>query len=68
MDIRPLDSSHAEAYQQLRLQALKDYPEAFASSYEEEKEFSIETELPSLMMHLNVDKLLEWLLYYKNKK
>ncbi len=42
MNIHPLDASHAEAYRQLRLEALEQYPEAFASSYEEEQAWPIE--------------------------
>lgn len=42
MNIEILDVRHAEAYRQLRLEALEQYPEAFASSYEEEKEFPLE--------------------------
>ncbi len=42
MNIHPLDASHAEAYRQLRLEALEHYPEAFASSYEEERAWPME--------------------------
>ncbi|WP_322904206.1 GNAT family N-acetyltransferase [Paenibacillus campi] len=42
MNIHRLDASHAEAYRQLRLEALEQYPEAFASSYEEELAWPIE--------------------------
>jgi len=42
MTIHPLDASHAEAYRQLRLEALEQYPEAFASSHEEEQAWPIE--------------------------
>ncbi|WNS76343.1 GNAT family N-acetyltransferase [Bacillus sp. DTU_2020_1000418_1_SI_GHA_SEK_038] len=38
MNIRLLNPSDAEAYQYLRLIALKNHPSAFASSYEEEKD------------------------------
>ena len=37
MQIQQLNSSDAEAYQFIRLQALRDSPTAFNSSYEEEK-------------------------------
>ncbi len=42
MIIRRLYSSDAKGYQELRLKALKNHPEAYGSSYEEESEFSIE--------------------------
>ncbi|WP_411349848.1 GNAT family N-acetyltransferase [Paenibacillus sp. WLX2291] len=42
MNIHPLDNSHAEAYRQLRLEALAQYPEAFASSYEEEQAWPLD--------------------------
>jgi RimJ/RimL family protein N-acetyltransferase len=35
MNIKPLVSKDAEAYQRLRLQALRDFPLAFGASYEE---------------------------------
>lgn len=37
MQIQQLNSSHVEVYQSIRLQALRDSPTAFNSSYEEEK-------------------------------
>lgn len=43
MEVRQLDSIDAEQYQRLRLEALQINPESFASSYEEEKEYSLET-------------------------
>ena len=43
MEIRMLNSlEDAEKYRSIRLESLKNTPEAFASSYEEEKDFSIE--------------------------
>ena len=43
MEIRMLTSlDDAEKYRSIRLESLKNTPEAFASSYEEEKDFSIE--------------------------
>jgi ribosomal protein S18 acetylase RimI-like enzyme len=42
MIIRRLNASDAKAYQELRLKALKNHPEAYGSSFEEESEFSIE--------------------------
>ncbi|WP_331457418.1 GNAT family N-acetyltransferase [Bacillus sp. FJAT-18017] len=43
MEIRILNSlEDAEKYRSIRLESLKNIPEAFASSYEEEKDFSIE--------------------------
>lgn len=35
MEIRILNSKDAEIYRNIRLKALKDYPEAFSASYEE---------------------------------
>lgn len=43
MEIKVLEKKDADVYKKLRLEALKLSPEAFASSYEEEKEFTIET-------------------------
>lgn len=43
MEIRILNSlEDAEKYRSIRLESLKNSPEAFASSYEEERDFSIE--------------------------
>lgn len=42
MEIRVLGKSNANAYKKLRLEALQTSPEAFGSSYEEEKEFTLE--------------------------
>ena len=43
MEIRILNSfEDAEKYRSIRLESLKNSPEAFASSYGEEKDFSIE--------------------------
>ncbi|MBX3062375.1 MAG: GNAT family N-acetyltransferase [Anaerolineae bacterium] len=36
--VRDLSGADAAAYQAIRLRALKDHPEAFASAYEDEKE------------------------------
>lgn len=41
MQIRMLDSNDAPKYAGIRLEALQHHPEAFSSSYEEEKEFPI---------------------------
>jgi RimJ/RimL family protein N-acetyltransferase len=41
--IRPLQPSDAQAYQDLRLEALRTSPEAFGSSYEEEAPLALET-------------------------
>ncbi|ADC51716.1 acetyltransferase [Alkalihalophilus pseudofirmus OF4] len=41
MDIRLLDAANAYDYKCLRLRALKHHPEAFSSSYEEEKKWSL---------------------------
>ena len=40
--VRPLNENDARAFQPLRLRALKEHPEAFASSYEREVAYSIE--------------------------
>ncbi|WP_053364624.1 GNAT family N-acetyltransferase [Bacillus sp. FJAT-27251] len=42
MKIRKLGSMDASAYIKLRLEALRDTPEAFSSSYEEEKDYPLE--------------------------
>jgi ribosomal protein S18 acetylase RimI-like enzyme len=42
MKIRILNPKDAEAYQNIRLKALKDHPEAFSASFEEEKQFPLE--------------------------
>lgn len=42
MEIRPLKPQEADAYFDMRLKALNDCPEAFASSYEEEKHEPLE--------------------------
>ncbi|MFL5193067.1 MAG: GNAT family N-acetyltransferase [Microvirga sp.] len=43
IQIRPLQPSDAQAYQALRLEALRTSPEAFGSSYEEEAPLALET-------------------------
>ncbi|MCZ8043472.1 MAG: GNAT family N-acetyltransferase [Beijerinckiaceae bacterium] len=40
--IRPLTAADATAYRKLRLQALRDHPEAFGASYEDEVARSLE--------------------------
>jgi hypothetical protein len=42
MDIRLLKPEDAEEYRKIRLEALKNNPESFTSSFEEEKEVSVE--------------------------
>ncbi|WP_138419677.1 GNAT family N-acetyltransferase [Aquibacillus sediminis] len=42
MDIRQLDSKDAEKYLAIRLEALQNSPDAFASSYEEERDQPVE--------------------------
>jgi len=42
MKIRQLTPTDAENYRTIRLEALKNKPEAFSSSYEDEVEFSVE--------------------------
>jgi ribosomal protein S18 acetylase RimI-like enzyme len=42
MDIRVLSSTDAAGYRELRLRALREHPEAFTSSYEEETTKSID--------------------------
>lgn len=41
MEIRFLESCHVAAYSDLRLQALRESPAAFESSYEQESQFSL---------------------------
>ncbi|MFE8699671.1 GNAT family N-acetyltransferase [Cytobacillus sp. FJAT-54145] len=41
MEIRVLEPKDAALYREIRLEALKNHPEAFSSGYEEEKEFSL---------------------------
>ncbi|UCZ53729.1 GNAT family N-acetyltransferase [Bacillus shivajii] len=43
MVIKILEPEDALIYREIRLEALKSVPEAFSSSYEEEKEYSLET-------------------------
>jgi len=43
MVLRPLIATDAEAYQALRLRALREHPEAFAPALEEEQQSSLET-------------------------
>lgn len=40
--IRPLDGKDSAVYRELRLRALKEHPEAFATSYSEEQKLSLE--------------------------
>ena len=40
MEYRVLEKSDAEQFKTLRLEALKNYPEAFGNSYEDEKKYS----------------------------
>jgi ribosomal protein S18 acetylase RimI-like enzyme len=42
MQIRPLNPEDAQAYQVLRLRSLREHPEAFGSSYEDEGKLSLE--------------------------
>ncbi|MDP3255060.1 MAG: GNAT family N-acetyltransferase [Bosea sp. (in: a-proteobacteria)] len=43
LSIRPLTATDAATYRALRLQALRDHPEAFGASYEDEAARSLET-------------------------
>lgn len=43
MVIRPLTATDAVRFQPLRLRALREHPEAFASSFEDEQSLSLET-------------------------
>lgn len=43
MNIRTLQETDAQSYQELRLNGLKSNPDAFGSTYEREVEFSLET-------------------------
>ena len=42
MKIQPLRPTDAQAYQSLRLRALKDHPEAFGAAYEDEATLALE--------------------------
>jgi ribosomal protein S18 acetylase RimI-like enzyme len=42
LNVRPLTASDAAAFQELRLRALQDCPEAFSSSYAEERGLALE--------------------------
>lgn len=42
MQLRPLDAQDASAYRTLRLRALAEYPQAFTSSFEEDRERPLE--------------------------
>jgi ribosomal protein S18 acetylase RimI-like enzyme len=42
VDIRTLNMTDAQAFQSIRLRALRDHPNAFASAYEEEQAFALE--------------------------
>jgi ribosomal protein S18 acetylase RimI-like enzyme len=42
MEIRILEPNDAVSYRELRLKALKEHPEAFSSSYEEEKDYPLD--------------------------
>ena len=42
MKIQPLHPTDAQAYQSLRLRALKDHPEAFGAAYEDEATLALE--------------------------
>jgi predicted N-acetyltransferase YhbS len=42
MEIRQIHANDAEKYRKIRLEALQTNPEAFGSSYEEEKTYSVE--------------------------
>ena len=42
MKVRRLTVEDAEYYRKMRLQALKEHPEAFSSSYEEEGQYSLD--------------------------
>ncbi|WP_026694051.1 GNAT family N-acetyltransferase [Peribacillus kribbensis] len=48
MEIRQLNSSHADAYKNIRLESLKQNPEAFGSSFEEEKDRDVKVYEESL--------------------
>lgn len=41
MEVKILEPKHAEIYRNIRLEGLQAHPEAFGSSYEEEKEFPL---------------------------
>lgn len=47
MEIRILSKSDAQVYQEVRLSALKNNPEAFGSTYEREVNVSLQTVVQS---------------------
>ena len=52
MEIRILSSwEDAEKYRGIRLESLKNSPESFASSYEEERDFSVEEFLKQIQLN-----------------
>lgn len=51
MQIKQLNDSHAKTYQSIRLQALRESPTAFNSSYEEEKKRPLSVFIESLSLN-----------------
>lgn len=63
MKIRILDSKDAIDYKDIRLAALKSHPEAFSSSYEEEKELPID----NFESRLNFEHFFSFGAFVENK-
>jgi len=63
MEIKILEPKDAVIYREIRLDALKANPEAFSSSYEEEKEYPLE----SFINRLNQEHLFTFGAFIENK-
>ena len=63
MEMKILEPKDAVIYREIRLAALKENPEAFSSSYEEEKEYPLE----SFKNRLNFDHFFTFGAFVENK-
>lgn len=63
MEIKILEPKDAVIYREIRLSALKANPEAFSSSYEEEKEYPLE----SFINRLNQEHIFTFGAFVENK-